>query len=203
LIWIDLETTGLDPVKNDIIEICVYRLPYLGATEVALAYYSKVQMERPSNASAEALRINGYTEERWSGAPVPRTVWHDPSLHRILRHGIMAGHNVSFDVGFLQETLKRHGVDLRLGYHKFDTVSLVIEQLPWLTRTSVSLSAVCVAMGIPITDAHSAQGDISRTIQVANRLQRASFLTRLYYRVVGPRRVQKWLQAGKPAVWEG
>lgn len=182
--WVDVETSGLDPDHNDILEIAIVRLDPDGEKVL----HEKVVMERPENAHPKALEVNGYTPEKWADAKPAVEVF--PRVAELLTDCIIAGQNVRFDVGFINATCKRLGIDARVDYHLYDTCTLALEHLkPWLE--SISLVPVCKALGIPTDQAHSAMGDVRMSIEVDRQLRRAGWLRRLWWRFVVPRRLSR------------
>jgi len=195
--WIDTETTGLDDIDNDIIEVAIIRVEHDGSERII---HSKVKMERPETAHPRALEVNGYTEEAWADAADPKVFWQEVADSHILSETIIAGQNVRFDVGFLNATFKRHGIDYRMDYHLYDTCTLALEHLrPWMT--SISLVPVCVALGIPVKDAHTALADTRLAMAVGERLARCGPQDRDAWSQVIPGRLAAWKAAGKPNEW--
>lgn len=180
--WVDVETTGLDPDHNDILEIAIVRLDPDGEKIL----HEKLVMERPENAHPKALEVNGYTAEKWVDAKPAVEVF--PRVIELLSDCIIAGQNTRFDVGFINATCKRLGFDARVDYHLYDTCTLALEHLkPWME--SISLVPVCKALGIPTDDAHSAMGDVRMAMAVDRKLRRATWLHRLWWNFVIPRRL--------------
>jgi len=196
-VWLDTETTGLNPNLNDIIEIAIIRVE-LDGTERVMA--TRIKMERPENAHPRALEVNGYTPEAWLTAWAPADVWQHINQSRLLHDCIVAGHNAKFDTAFLNATFERHGMKLRTDYHVYDTCTLVLEHLgQWVE--SISLVATCVALDIPTGGAHTALADVKMCRTVARRLARSSTLARQDWGRVIPGRLAAWKAAGKPNVW--
>jgi len=165
---LDVETTGLDPSKQEIIEIAV-KSP-LGV------YHSLIKPQRLDQAEPKALELNGYAAnpERWSNAPTIEEVL--PKVMAHLEGCLMAGHNVSFDKGFLAAAHQQvYGKGLPF-YHCFDTVTLAMEHLPDLGR--FNLNVVCAVLGISNEGAHTALVDVLRCETVLDKLLRAGPLDR-------------------------
>ena len=195
--WVDTETTGLDEFDNDIIEVAIIRVGHDGTERIC---HCKVKMERPENAHPRALEVNGYSEEAWADAEDPKTFWRDVADSGLLDHCIIAGQNVRFDAGFLNATFKRHGIDYRMDYHLYDTCSLALEHLkPWMH--SISLVPTCVALGIPVKNAHTALADVRLAMAVDEKLARATDADREEWGRVIPGRLAAWVKAGRPNEW--
>jgi DNA polymerase III epsilon subunit-like protein len=162
--FIDVETTGLDPRKHEIIEIAV-KSPHG-------IFHSLVRPRRIECAEPGALRINGYAEnpQLWEGAPLISDVL--PRVMDLLAGCTLAGHNVGFDKEFLAEAhLEFYGKGLPF-YHCFDTVTLAMEHLDTLPR--FNLTVICECLGISNVGAHTALADVLRCESVYLALIRAT-----------------------------
>jgi DNA polymerase-3 subunit epsilon len=156
MVWLDTETTGLNPDKNDIIE-------FAGLREDTLeTLHLKVYPERPENAHPRALEVNGYTREKWDEAGAIEMASAIPQIAKFLEGAILAGQNVSFDENFIKATMRRHDVETRIGYHKLDVATLALIRLRPLGAKSVSLGYVCDVLGISNEGAHTALADVHR-----------------------------------------
>lgn len=187
-VWVDTETTGLDPDLNDIIEIAIVRVNPDGSEKVI---HAKIRMERPENAHPRALEVNGYTDEAWAGAASVREVFEFIHNEKILQDCILAGQNVGFDSRFINATFKRLGIDARVDYHLYDTCTLALEHLkPWVS--SVSLVPICVALGIPTDGAHGAMADCRMAMEVDRKLRQATAEDRSRWASEIPPRLAAW-----------
>jgi len=198
-VWLDTETTGLNPNLNDIIEIAIIRVENDGSEKVMHLF---INVERPDNARPRALEINGYTPEKWAerGALDGAEAWRQIAESGILEEAIIAGQNVRFDAAFINASFERHGIESRMDYHLYDTCTLALEHLrPWVT--SISLVPLCVALGVPVVDAHTALADTRMTMAVGEKLARANDNDREDWGLVVPVRLAAWKKAGKPNVW--
>jgi DNA polymerase III epsilon subunit-like protein len=134
--FVDIETTGLDPSRHDILEVAVVRVD-ARSLEVLSEYSSLVTPERIEEADPEALAICGFTRAGWTHA-VPLF----DALVAVARHldgTLVAGHNVGFDWAFLQAGFQRTGltlppVDYRLGDYNRGTEDpeSYARQLRWI-----------------------------------------------------------------------
>jgi len=186
LAFFDIETTGLDPHKHEILEVAVileeapaieygsigefknYKDPSL------IGWECKIRPDRIQDAEPAALRVNGYTEAKWEHSLPARQVL--PMLVNLLEDNIIIGHNLaSFDIQFLKSHAKRLGIDIsRLPYRYVDTYTLAHEHLWHSGLKKLNLDNVCRFLGIESTKAHTAIGDVERIRKVYHRLCRAS-----------------------------
>ena len=103
-----------------------------------------------------------------------------------LRDVVLVGHNVGFDLDFLQEGINRAGLPDKLSYHKIDTVTLAFEHLVPCGLTSLSLDRIRKFLGWDMTDAHSALKDTEDARRLYYLLVRAPWWRRLLWRLQAP-----------------
>jgi len=196
LAFIDLETTGLDPERHEIIEIGAILARQIQPqqdrlksnfnhakkwlkfdfnsrrgpiVEVIEEFELKVIPERIEDADPQALRINGYTPEKWTDAM---------SLGKAIeivaektQDAIMIGQNVTFDWIFLSRAFVRVGIQNKMHYHRMDLMSMAFARLynvPEMQR--FSLRELCIYFGVENEKAHTALSDIRATYEVYKKL---------------------------------
>jgi len=156
LAFIDTETTGLDPRAQEVLEVAVLLERPDGTLD---EWCTKVRPQSLKTAETKALEINGYLAhpEKWDSAPSFAEI--APELVRRLDDAVLVGHNVGFDLDFLQEALIRCGNKARLPYHKLDTVTLAYVKLVPQGLTSLSLDSIRNFLGWSKENAHTALVD--------------------------------------------
>jgi DNA polymerase III epsilon subunit-like protein len=197
--FIDVETTGLDPNRHEVIDVAVVfdgnlvrqiEAPWvlhLRQEEPDIAvWHTRIRPERIEDAEPKALEVNGYNEFQWAKAPTAAAV--APIIETLLTRAgadpIICGHNVTFDRDFLNALLRRAGLGGRkLSYHTVDTVTLCYEHLVPCGLESVSLDNVRGFLGIPTMGAHAALKDAIDARTVYRRLARATFWDRVFWRL--------------------
>ena len=97
---IDIETTGLNPNWDEIIEVSAVR--YQNGCELG-AYESLVKPSRP--VSAFVTLYNGITNDMVRDAGTVAEVM--PKLRAFIGDSILVGHNVHFDINFLYDAMER------------------------------------------------------------------------------------------------
>ncbi|TDP64113.1 DNA polymerase III subunit epsilon [Roseateles toxinivorans] len=103
-IFLDTETTGLSPESGDrLVEVGCVEMINRQLTGENKHFY--VNPERPSHE--EALKVHGLTEEFLADKPLFSAIADE--LMDYLAGAEIIIHNASFDVGFLNEELKRLG----------------------------------------------------------------------------------------------
>jgi len=183
LVCVDVETTGLDENEHEILEISIIAL------DGSVILHTKVKPQNIEAAHPKALEVNGYNEADWADAPT----WNEiaPKVKEALTDVVLMGQNVSFDMRFINAALKRTDVgNAGISYHLVDTVTLAYVHLVPCGLRSVSLGAVCEFLGYSNEGAHSALADTQRTLKVYRALSRATWFSRLWWRLMGPRRAK-------------
>jgi len=167
LAFIDIETTGLDFIKHEIIEIgCVITTPNL---EIIEKFELKIKPENIENADPVSLKINHYDSTKWKDA-------HSLSdgikfFSKKAKDCIMVGHNVSFDSEFLESAFLKTKSKNTMHYHKLDTVSIAWAKLhSKLDITRFSLRELCKNFGIENKLAHTALSDAYATFELYKKL---------------------------------
>lgn len=149
---IDIETTGLTPQLDRILEIAV----------VTTDPWGRVLGEWSTRINPEGLvgatHIHGITEADVAGAPVFRDVI--AALTQQLAGAALVAHNAEFDLAFVREEFRRAGWDMPLA-PSLCTLRASEYHLPNLDRRR--LADCCWAVGTPLTGAHSALGDARAT----------------------------------------
>lgn len=110
LIFTDTETTGLDPIVNEVLSIGI-QVCDAATFEVVAAREWYIKPERIETASPEGLKVNGYTPEKWAAAGERPGVEVFAEVLPWLQRGVFAGHNCPFDIDFIWQGAKRLGLD--------------------------------------------------------------------------------------------
>lgn len=160
LLFVDVETTGLDDSRHELLEVAAIRTSSDGLTVIS-TYEAKIKPLHIEAAEPKALQTNGYTPEEWTDDKcVPREVIAG-ELTKMAQNTVLVGQNVSFDEGFLTAFFKELGVKPPWGYHKIDTVSLA---WPYFLNTSLeglSLGKLCTYLGVTTAPTHRASADVA------------------------------------------
>jgi len=161
--YLDTETTGLEPLEHEIIEIAfvLEEVPENPneVGKIIRTWESKIRPHHLRAASPRALEVNGYTAEAWAGAPFFADVA-DEIVDILSRAACLIGHNPKFDTGFLAAAFRREGMNPRIPYHQIDTVTSAYEAWLWNgTGPKLSLDNLRAHIGLPIAKSHSALKD--------------------------------------------
>jgi len=175
LAFIDTETTGLNPEKHEIIElgcVLVRQIPQAGKgpkLEVIDEFEYKIRPEHLDVAEPDALRINGYTPEKWKDAKPLLEVMED--FAQRTRGAAFVAHNMAFDLGFVDKAFQRAGVRNLMHYVKIDTISFAYSKLFHEPKVEkFSLAALCEFYGIKNETAHTALSDAKATFEVFKKM---------------------------------
>ncbi len=154
---LDLETSGIDPKKNDIIEVAIIR--YENGKEVGR--YSdliKIDYKLPEIITIITGITDFNLEEKGKNK---EEVF--KKTEELIKGAYIVGHNIQFDVGFLKEK----GLDLDI-LGCIDTIPLAQILLPQLA--SYSLESLSDELDISHKNSHRAMADVEATLALFNHL---------------------------------
>lgn len=174
LLFIDVETSGLDPKKNDILELGII-IEINGIIKERHDIYMQ-----PFNYEAldkKALEVNNFTIEQIRKFAHPRTVY--PILSQMFSKYVNkynktdkftpCGYNISFDLNFLAEFWNKNddqyfGSFIHWG-QKLDAMTILsaMQYKGFHEFENIKLATVCKYFKIPLLDAHNALADITAT----------------------------------------
>lgn len=146
---VDVETTGLDPEQDRVIEIGVV---HMQGGEVQDVYQSLVNPQR--DLPPEVVNITGIQPEQLTDAPTFDLIAAD--VARMLEGRAFVAYNLAFDRAFVKGELERAGLAF------VDTVfldPLIFVRELHRNEGSKRLGAVAERLGIPLDDAHRAAAD--------------------------------------------
>ncbi|MCY4008211.1 MAG: exonuclease domain-containing protein [Anaerolineaceae bacterium] len=151
IVTLDIETTGLDPQRDHIIEIGAVRSENGSETAVFQAFVNP-GIPIPSFIT----NLTGIRDEDVAGAPAAAEVL--PEFADFVGDRPVLAHNARFDLSFLQAGgILQDNLAL-------DTVGLATLLLPQAQR--YSLSALAETLGIELTNAHRALEDARATSEL-------------------------------------
>jgi DNA polymerase-3 subunit epsilon len=154
----DTETTGLQPSDGD-------EIIQIGATRIVNGrllrnetFEQLVDPRRP--LVRESIHIHGITEDLLRGQPTIDKVL--PVFHRFCEETVLVGHNVAFDMRFLQ--MKEEATGVQFLQPVLDT--LLISAVIHPNQESHQLEAIAARLGVNVIGRHTALGDAIVTGEV-------------------------------------
>ncbi len=187
---IDTETTGLSPERHEVIEIGLVLAEHEqrddGSWEVRKTGEWEVKLN-PWNiegADPVALRMNHYDPRVWEEEAVAQRdglidlskrlqLMEQPEGvpdSQMLNNMIIVGHNVHFDIQFLQTAFKRIGIEHPLNKRVIDTYPLARGVLRHEHMKNFKLGTLCEYFNIKNKKAHSALADALVTFDLYTAL---------------------------------
>lgn len=157
---LDLETTGLDPQRDRIIEVGASRFHAAGDELDTFSYV--VNPGRPVPAFIE--RFTGVTNEMTARAPKLASIRDE--LVRFVGDSVIVGHNIGFDLRYLA------GEHVKLNAKAVDTAELARYLLP--TLRGHGLAEVAGALGVEAINHHRALSDARTAAAVFSNLMRVA-----------------------------
>lgn len=161
---IDIETTGLDPKRDKIIEI--------GAVKVVRG---NVQQEKcmlidpRRELTPEVRQLTGISDDMVAGAPGIEEVigeWEEFS-----RGFPLLGHRILFDYSFLKRAAVNSGIEFEK--EGVDTLALCRKFMP--PEEKKNLAAACAYYGVSQGEAHRALGDARSAHRLFEELKKRHF----------------------------
>ncbi len=173
LVIVDLETTGIDPANERMIELAAVRIC---GDRVVDTFESLIDPER--SIPKVITRITGIISADVDGAPRAYDVL--PDFIEFLGEAVFVAHNCSFDWNFIKSELQRAHLP-ELTNSKLCTVRLARRLLPGLP--SRSLGSLINFYNIQTNSRHRALSDVRSTHEVLmhliDRLKRQHEITEL------------------------
>ena len=156
---LDIETSGFDPAKDEILEIG-FAFFEIGKKGIKITgEYSKIF--KPKKEVPETiLALTGITKKDLEKAEDFSEF--AKTIQDKLQDAVVVGHNISFDVNFLQSL----GITFKGQY--VDTLDMAQFILP--THPSYNLENLMHYFGVPHTEAHRALADAKATLKVLEGL---------------------------------
>lgn len=157
-ICIDLETTGLNPKKDRIIEVGAVKVRN---GEIAETFQQLIDPKQQLEERVEIL--TGISSKELEGQPTIQEIL--PALKEFLGEDVLLGHRVLFDYSFLKRTFTNEKISFeRKG---IDTLKLARQ---FVTECeSKKLESLCKHYGIT-HQAHRALGDAMATVELYQKL---------------------------------
>lgn len=160
IVVFDVETTGLDTEKDEIIELGAVKIENGNIMEKFSTFVKPTK-----RIPFEVEQLTGISQDMVENAPPIQLVIQE--FYEFTRGCTLSGHNlIKFDIKFI----KREGLAMGLEFDNpvIDTMNEVLASKLKLTR--INLGAVTKALGISLEGAHRAWNDAFATAQVLLKL---------------------------------
>ena len=154
----DIETTGFSPIKNKIIEIGAVKVRN---GEILERFSEFINPEVP--IPYRITKLTSITDDMVIDAPTREVII--PRFVEFCKDAVLVGHNVGFDISFINQNCKELGIDA--DYTTVDTL--------WLSRyffplqAKHTLDAVAKTLGVVLEHHHRAVDDAECTALIFNK----------------------------------
>ena len=165
---IDIETSGLEPSSNKILQIAVVTCDAKGTVLDEWSTY--VKPPHWPLARVGPRTVHGITRRTLKGAPDAATALRELAAH--LAGTVVTAHNAQFDLGFVRHHAARCGVELP--ETPVVCTLTVSRSLDSEARASHRLADVCRRYGVPLERAHDALADARATAGILPHLIEAA-----------------------------
>jgi DNA polymerase III subunit epsilon len=130
LVFIDVETTGLDPrIGHRIIEIGAIAMEN---NQMIGEFQNLIQASYP--IPRHVSKIHGITNDMLAGLPIPEQIY--PEFKDFISDSILVAHNAKFDVGFLWSEFNR--LNQRITNQSICTLEMSRRRYPRLPNYKLS-----------------------------------------------------------------
>jgi DNA polymerase III epsilon subunit-like protein len=175
LTFLDIETTGLKLDQHEIIEFGAMRIELDSRTlkfNSLDSYSLRIKPLHIARASDFALKLNGYTGEKWAKAIHPRESI--PLMKGLIENtDILVGQNLIFDLRFIKKVFKKYKSSVLFPKY-LDTKQMAEDS----GEENTSLEGLCTKYNVQFNgDAHTALVDCDRTYKVFKELLQRSVPT--------------------------
>lgn len=145
---VDVETTGFDPIKNDIIEIGAVKV----CNNEVLEVFSEL-VKPKSKLSDKIIELTGITPEMLATAPSINKVL--PRFLEFIGDSYIVGHNIDFDTKFISIACQR----FKLPFNNYVIDTLAQSRKAFPEFPNHKLETICSILNIDNPQAHRALSD--------------------------------------------
>ena len=161
-VLVDIETTGLSPINDDIIEIGAIKVIN---NKIVDKYSQLIQINK--SLSPFITNLTGITNNMLKSGKEPNIVFNE--FVNFVGEEVIIGHNVNFDLGFLTNKCKKY-IDYNLTNDYIDTMYLARKLVP--DSTNYKLGTLAKYFNISYEGAHRGLKDVEITYEVYNCLRK-------------------------------
>lgn len=182
LAFLDIETTGFSPNRHHkILEVAIITTDNNG--NILEEYETLINANRDIDNS----HIHGIIPEMIKDAPLIEEAIID--IANNLNNKIIVGHNISFDLNFINHELKRN-LDISIDVNKSSICTLQLSRELNKNLPFYNLEMLCKYYNIKNPYSHSAYGDSFATIELFKKLNNNNKVTKepVYFNNLPPKR---------------
>nr|WP_297766596.1 PolC-type DNA polymerase III [uncultured Butyrivibrio sp.] len=154
----DIETTGFSPIKNKIIEIGAVKIRN---GEIIERFSEFINPQVPIPYRIE--KLTSINDEMVMDAPTREVII--PKFVEFCQGAVLVGHNVSFDISFINQNCQELGIDV--DYTTVDTLWLARYFFP--LQAKHTLDAVAKTLNVVLDHHHRAVDDAECTALIFNK----------------------------------
>ena len=160
-VLVDIETTGLSPINDDIIEIGAIKVEN---NKMVDTFNQLIKIDR--SLPPFITNLTGITDEMLKTGKMPDEVFKE--FVNFIGDSVIIGHNVNFDLGFLSNKCKKY-LDYNLVNDYIDTLYLARRLVPH--SVNYKLGTLANLFNVSYKGAHRGLKDVEITYEVYNRLR--------------------------------
>lgn len=161
-VLVDIETTGLSPTKDEIIEIGAIKVQN---NKIIDTYNELININR--KLPSFITKLTGITDDMIKTGRMPTLVL--KKFIDFTQNNIIIGHNVNFDLGFLINKCKKY-LNYNLDNDYIDTMFLARRLVP--DSLNYKLGTLAKYFNVSYEGAHRGLKDVQITYEVYNNLRK-------------------------------
>ena len=161
-VLVDIETTGLSPVNDEIIEIGAIKVK---DNKIVKQYNELIKIDR--KLSPFITKLTGITDSMLKTGKLPTIVFKE--FVDFVGEDVIIGHNVNFDYGFLSNKCKKY-ISYNLENERIDTMYLAKKLVP--NSINYKLGTLASYFNVSYEGAHRGLKDVEITYEVYNCLRK-------------------------------
>ena len=159
VVFFDTETTGLDPKKDQIIELAYIVAEKDGndIIQVTSTYDGYIQLRDGITLPPKITELTGITTQDLKNGEAEQTALNN-FLDLLAGNTLLIAHNAHFDISFLQEGLARYGLSLHKTIDYIDTLTIYKDRAPFPHKLSSAIEHYSLT---DVENSHRAVDDTS------------------------------------------
>ena len=161
-VLVDIETTGLSPINDEIIEIGAIKVK---ENKIVDEYNELIKINR--RLSPFITNLTGITDAMLKNGKLPNVVFKE--FVDFIEDDVIIGHNVNFDYGFLSDKCKKY-INYNLENERIDTMYLAKKLVP--NSINYKLGTLAKYFNVSYQGAHRGLKDVEITYEVYNHLRK-------------------------------